>query len=234
MEPNNKVHTPIKQWAEDDRPREKMLQHGAATLSKTELLAILINHGTRSRSALELARDLLDHCGGNLHKLARLTIGEIQKIKGIGPAKAVTIKAALEIGIRKEADRLSFKKEIIKSSKQAADFLQPLLQDAGTETFMAIFLNHGSRVLDFATFSWGGIAGTVVDIRTIARKAIELGATNLLVAHNHPSGNTNPSQADKMLTQKLKEGLNTLEIKLIDHIIISDEGYFSFLDEGML
>jgi DNA repair protein RadC len=234
MDPDNKLHTSIKHWAEDDRPREKMLQHGAATLSKTELVAILINHGTRNKSAIELARDLLETCGGNLHKLARLSLGEIQKIKGLGPAKAVTIKAALELGIRKEADRLSFKKEIIKTSKQAADFLQPILQDAATETFMAIFLNNGSRVLDLSTFSWGGIAGTVVDIRTIARKAIELGATSILAAHNHPSGNTQPSQADKMLTQKLKDGLITLEIKLIDHLIISDEGYFSFADEGMI
>ncbi len=234
MENINNAHTSIKDWAEDDRPREKMLQHGAATLSKTELLAILINHGTRSRSALELARDLLNTCGGNLHRLARMSIAEIQQIKGVGPAKAVTIKAALELGIRKEADRLSFKKVIIKNCKDAVAFLQPLLQDASTETFMAIFCNSGNRVLDVSTFSWGGISGTIVDIRIIARKALELGATSIMVSHNHPSGSTKPSSADKLLTERLKKGMDLLDIKLMDHIIVSDEGYYSFAEESQL
>jgi DNA repair protein RadC len=232
MENINKPHTPIKLWAEDDRPREKMMLNGASSLSKTELLAILINHGTRSRSAMELARDLLKSCNGNLHYMARMTISDLKKVKGIGPAKAVTIRAALELGIRKEADRLAIRKTVFRNSKQIADFLQPLLQDAHTETFVAIFVNKGNRVIDTATFSHGGITGTIVDIRTIARRAIELGATGVVVSHNHPSGNLNPSEADKALTQRLKKGLQTLDICLIDHIIVSDEGYFSFNDSG--
>lgn len=232
MQNINKPHTPIKEWAEDDRPREKMMIHGAQALSKTELLAILINHGTRSRSAMELARDLLDSCGGNLHHLARMTISDIKKVKGIGSAKAVTIRAALEIGIRKEADRLSLRKTIIRNSKNIADFLQPFLQDLPTEVFFAIFVNRGNRVIDTATFSHGGITGTIVDIRTIARRALELGATGVVVSHNHPSGNLQPSNADKSLTQKLKHGLKVLDIELIDHIIVSDEGYYSLSDSG--
>jgi DNA repair protein RadC len=234
MQNINKPHTPIKEWAEDDRPREKMLLHGASALSKTELLAILINHGTRSRSAMELARDLLDACKGNFHQLARMTIADIEKIKGIGPAKAVTIRAALEIGIRKEADRLSIRKTIFRNSRQLADYLQPLLQDAPTEMFVVVFVNRGNRVIDSGTFSFGGITGTVVDVRPIARKALELGATGVVVSHNHPSGNLQPSDADKKLTQKLKLGLKVLDIDLIDHIIVSDEGYYSLSDSGEL
>jgi DNA repair protein RadC len=234
MENINKPHTPIKEWAEDDRPREKMMLNGASSLSKAELLAILINHGTRSRSALELARDLLEACGRNLNQMARMNIADFEKIKGIGPAKAVTIKAALELGIRKEADRLAFRKTIFRNSQSIADFLQPLLQDQPTEVFVAVFLNKGQRVIDTNIFSQGGITGTVVDVRTIARRALELGATGVVVSHNHPSGNLRPSNEDKHLTQKLKQGLKVLDIALIDHIIVSDEGYYSLSDTGEL
>lgn len=234
MENINKPHTPIKEWAEDDRPREKMMLNGASSLSKAELLAILINHGTRSRSALELARDLLEASGRNLNQMARMNIADFEKIKGIGPAKAVTIKAALELGIRKEADRLAFRKTIFRNSQSIADFLQPLLQDLPTEMFMAVFVNKGNRVIDSAIFSHGGITGTVVDVRTIARRALELGATGVIVSHNHPSGNLRPSNEDKHLTQKLKQGLKVLDIALIDHIIVSDEGYYSLSDTGEL
>lgn len=234
MENFNKPHTPIKDWAEDDRPREKMLLHGPAALSKTELLAILINHGTRSKSAMELARELLEACNHNFHQLARMSTSDIEKIKGLGPAKAVTIKAALELGIRKEADRLSFRKTIISTSETIVAYLQPLLQDALIEKFVAIFLNKGNRVLDSQIFSSGGITGTVVDVRDIARRALELSATSVIVSHNHPSGNLRPSDADKSLTKKIKQGLQVLDIALVDHIIVSDEGYYSFQDSGML
>ncbi len=232
MENTNNPYTPIKEWAEDDRPREKMLNNGAASLSKSELLAILINHGTRNRSAMDLARELLDSCKGNLHQMARMSIADFSKVPGIGPAKAVTIKAALELGIRKEADRIAFRKTIFRNSKNIADFLQPLLQDADTEQFIAIFVNKGNRVIDFSVFSQGGITGTVVDVRTIARRALELGATGVVVSHNHPSGNLYPSDTDKSLTKKLIQGLRVLDISLIDHIIVSDEGYYSLSDSG--
>jgi DNA repair protein RadC len=234
MEDLHKAHTPIKNWAEDDQPREKMLANGSASLSKSELLAILINHGTRSRSAIELAKDLLLACNSNLHQLAKMTLADIQKIKGIGPAKAVTIKAAIELGIRKEADRISFRKTIIRNSEDIVGFLQPIMQDAPTECCIAIFLNQGQRVIDTSIFSVGGLTGTVVDVRTIGRRAIELGATGVVVSHNHPSGNTKPSKADIKLTENLKKGLSTIEINLLDHIIISDEGYHSFADNGGL
>jgi DNA repair protein RadC len=234
MENINKPHTPIKEWAEDDRPREKMMLNGASALSKTELLAILINHGTRNRSAMELARDLLDTCKGNIQQMARMNIADFEKIKGIGPAKAVTIKAALELGIRKEADRLAFRKTVFRNSQSIADYLQPLLQDLPTEMFVAVFVNKGHRVIDSSIFSHGGITGTVVDVRTIARRALELGATGVVVSHNHPSGNLRPSNEDKHLTQKLKQGLKVLDISLIDHIIVSDEGYYSLSDTGEL
>jgi DNA repair protein RadC len=232
MENINKPHTPIKQWAEDDRPREKMLQQGASSLSKSELLAILINNGTRSRSAMELARDLLNTCNSNIHLLAKLSIADIQKVKGIGPAKAVTIKAALELGIRKETDRISMEKMIFKTSESAADYLQFRLQDKAVEVFAVIYLNKGQRLLEYQELSTGGITGTVVDVRNIARKAVELGATSVVIAHNHPSGNLHPSEQDKVLTKKIKQGLQMLDITLVDHIIISDEGYYSFQDSG--
>jgi DNA repair protein RadC len=234
MENTNNNHTPIKDWAEDDRPREKMMLNGASSLSKAELIAILINHGTRSRSALELARDLLEASGRNLNQMARMNIADFEKIKGIGPAKAVTIKAALELGIRKEADRLAFRKTIFRNSQSIADYLQPLLQDKPTEVFVAVFVNKGNRVIDSDVFSHGGITGTVVDVRTIARRALELGATGVVVSHNHPSGNLRPSNDDKHLTQKLKQGLKTLDIALIDHIIVSNEGFYSLSDSGEL
>ncbi len=234
MENINKPHTPIKDWAEDDKPREKMLLHGAASLSKSELLAILINNGTPSRSALDLARDLLDACKGNLQQLTRFSIEDYKKVKGIGPAKAVTIKAALELGIRKEADRLSFRKTIIRDSTDSVDFLQAMLQDETVEKFVAIFINKGHRVLATETFGFGGLTGTAVDVRIIARRALELGATGVIVSHNHPSGNLYPSNYDKNITKIIKDGLATLEIELIDHIIVSDEGFHSFSDSGQL
>jgi DNA repair protein RadC len=230
----HKPHTPIKEWSEDDKPREKLLTLGAASLTKSELLAILIHNGTPSRSAVDLARELIEACKGNLHNLARFSIEDFKKVKGIGPAKAVTIKAALELGIRKEADRLTFKKTIIRDSSDTADFLQRLLQDEPVEKFVVIFINKGSRVLATETFGSGGITGTVVDVRMIAKRALELGATGVIVSHNHPSGNLRPSNEDKLLTKKIKLGLSTLDIALIDHIIVSDEGYHSFADNGDL
>ena len=234
MENSNKSHTPIKNWADDDQPREKMERFGADSLSKSELLAILINHGTRRRSAVDLARDLLDLCEGNLHKLARFSIEELQKVDGIGPAKAITIKAALELGIRKEIDRIAMDKIIIRTTGEAVEFLQHRLQDSPKEQFVVIFLNKGYRVLKIETFSTGGITGTVVDVRLVAKRAVELGATTILASHNHPSGNLKPSSADKEMTKRLKQAMQILDIELMDHIIVSDEGFHSFQENGDL
>jgi len=234
MENFNKPHTPIKNWADDDKPREKMIHQGANALSKSELLAILIHHGTKNRSAVDLARDLLDKCNGNLHRLARFSIEELQQIDGIGPAKAICIKAGLELGIRKEMDRVSMEKTIIRSTVEAVEFLQHRLQDSPVEQFVVVFMNKGNRVIKTETFSSGGITGTVVDVRLIAKRAVELGATTILASHNHPSGNLKPSQADKDMTKKLKHAMNLLDIELIDHIIISDEGFHSFYDNNEL
>jgi DNA repair protein RadC len=234
MEDFNKSYTPIKNWANDDKPREKLSALGPQSLSKSELLAILINHGTKNRSAVDLARDLLDKCQGNLHKLARFSIEELQQTEGIGPAKAITIKAALELGVRKEMDRLSFEKNILNTASDAVEFLQQRLQDLPIEQFIVIFLNKGNRVLKVETFSTGGLTGTVVDVRVIAKRAIELGATSILVSHNHPSGSLKPSSADKEITKKLKQALQILDIVLVDHIIVSDEGFHSFQENGEL
>jgi DNA repair protein RadC len=233
-EKKDKIHRSIKEWADDDRPREKLAMRGADALSKSELLAILIHHGTRNKSAVAVAADLLQAADGNLNAMARMSIADMQKIEGIGFAKAVTILAALELGRRKEKDKLVFKNRIIKAGSDIVDYLQSKLEDAPHEIFYAIFLNRGMRILKEEAISFGGITGTVVDIRILAKRALELGATGVIVSHNHPSGNLRPSEQDKMLTRRLKEGLRTLDIELIDHIIVSNEGYHSFNENGDL
>lgn len=224
----------IKNWSEDDRPREKLAAKGGGNLSKSELLAILIHNGTKNKSAIAVAQGLLDLAGGNLNTLAKMSLKEMQQVEGIGFAKAVAIKAALELGNRKEEDKLVFKKQVISSSSDVVDFLQTKLQDSPHEIFYSIFLNKGMRIIATEALSLGGITGTVVDIRLLGKRALELGATNIIVSHNHPSGNLKPSDADKSLTKKLKEGLKMLDIDLTDHIIVSQEGYHSFNENGDL
>ena len=224
----------IKNWAEDDRPREKLLQKGTESLSNSELLAILINNGTKDVSAVGLAKELLSNTGNNLDKLGRLSVKEILqlKIKGIGPAKAVSIVAAFELGIRRDASNA--RKESFTSSNDVAAFLKARLQYKQQEVFAVIFLNQANKILHYEIVSEGGITGTVADPRIILKKALQYNAVNIIVSHNHPSGNLSPSKADKDLTQKLKEAAQLLELKVIDHIIISNEGYYSFADEGLM
>ena len=224
----------IKKWAEDDRPREKLLQKGTDSLSNSELLAILINNGTKNLSAVGLAKELLSNTGNNLDRLGRLSVNEILqlKIKGIGPAKAVSIVAAFELGIRRDASNA--RKESFTSSNDVAAFLKARLQYKQQEVFAVIYLNQANKILHYEIVSEGGITGTVADPRIILKKALQHNAVNIIVSHNHPSGNLSPSKADKDLTQKLKEAAQLLELKVIDHIIISNEGYFSFADEGLL
>ena len=223
----------IKNWAKDDRPREKLLSRGPTILSDSELLAILINNGNREKSALDLAQEVLRLGKNSLSELGKLSVRELMKIKGIGEAKAITITAALELGRRRQA---SFPREkmVVTSSSDVADYLQTHLRDYKHEVFAVLFLNRANKINDFKIISEGGITGTVADPRIILKKALEEDAVSLILCHNHPSGSLKPSRADEELTQKIKEAARYFDIKVLDHLIVSDDGYFSFADEGIL
>jgi len=223
----------IKQWAKDDRPREKLLYTGAENLSNSELLAILIHNGTKNKSAVELAKEVLKLGKDNLVELGKLTIKDLMKIKGIGEAKAISITAALEIGRRRQA-ATSLDKKIVSSSNDIANFLQTKLKDYQHEVFAVLFLNRANKINHFEIISEGGITGTVADPRVILKKALEENAVSLILCHNHPSGSLKPSRADEDLTRKIKEAAGYLDIKVLDHIIVGDDGYYSFADEGLL
>jgi DNA repair protein RadC len=223
----------ITDWAVEDRPREKLIQKGTASLSDAELLAILINSGTKDKSAVDLGRELLGFANNNLNTLGKLTISDLKKLHGIGPARAVTIAAALELGRRR---KLAEAQDVpqIKSSKDVADIFQPLLSDLLHEEFWILFLNRSNKVINKMKLSQGGISGTVTDVRIVMKKAIEYLASGIIVCHNHPSGNLNPSESDSKITQKIKDAGNLMDIQLLDHLIISDKDYYSFADNGML
>ena len=223
----------IKHWAKDDRPREKLLSKGPATLSNSELLAILIATGSGKKSALDLAQDALRLGKDNLNELGKVSIAELMKIKGIGEAKAITIAAAMELGRRRQA-MASLEKPVVSSSSDVATFLQPTLRDYKHEVFAVVFLNRANKINDFKIISEGGITGTVADPRIILRTALEKDAVSLILCHNHPSGSLKPSRADEELTQKIKEAAKYFDIKVLDHLIVSDDGYYSFADEGIL
>lgn len=223
----------IKNWAKDDRPREKLISKTALALSDSELLAILLNSGNNEKTAVDLARELLQLGKNNLNELGKLSIKEFMKIKGIGEAKAVTIAAALELGRRRQSANF-LGKAIVKDSKDIANYLQILLKDYTQEVFAVVFLNRANKINHFEIVSEGGITGTVADPRVILRKALEENATSIILCHNHPSGNLKPSRADEEMTQKIKEAARFLDIKVMDHVIVSEEGYFSFSDEGYL
>jgi DNA repair protein RadC len=233
MENVNKPSTSIKNWAIDDRPREKLLAKGAATLSNSELIAILLNNGSRNKSAVELAREILKLGGDNLNELGKLSLNDFKQVKGIGQAKSIIIAAALELGRRRQAS-VSLEKTVVRSSRDIAQYLQTTLKDYNYEVFAVVFLNRANKVNHFEIISKGGITGTVADPRIILKKALEEDATSIVLCHNHPSGNLQPSRADEELTKKIKEAANFLDIKVIDHIIVSEEGFYSFADEGIL
>lgn len=233
MENFQKAHTPIKQWANDDRPREKMMKHGADTLSSAELLAILMNNGTKNKSAIDLARELLQLADNRISRLAKMSLNDLQKIKGIGPAKALSIKAALQMGILLEKEGFD-DKDVMRSSKDIAQYLRKKLQHEPREIFVAVFLNRSNKVLGVETISTGGITGTVVDPRIILRRAIEVQACSIVLSHNHPSGSLRPSEADKRLTAKIKAAASLVDMEVLDHLIVSDQGYYSFADSGEL
>jgi DNA repair protein RadC len=222
----------IKHWAIDDRPREKLLSKNPASLSDSELLAILINKGYRDKNALELAREILQLGKNNLNELGRMPVKKIMKIRGIGMAKAITIAAALELGRRRQAN-LALLKPIIKSSTDMANYLVPLLRDYRYEVFGVVFLNRANAIINFEIISEGGITGTVADPRIILKKALQEDAVSIILCHNHPSGNLQPSKQDIELTAKIREAGKFLDINVIDHIIVSENGYFSLADAGL-
>lgn len=223
----------IKNWAEGDRPREKLLQKGREFLSNAELLAILIGSGSRNESAVELCQKILGRAGNNLNELGRLTVKDLMGNKGIGEAKALTIVAALELGRRRRAEEALEKKKI-SSSSSVFELMQPVIGELPHEEFHVIYLNNSNKVIDRYPLSKGGITGTLVDVRLAFKQALHLGATATILVHNHPSGNLNPSAADKQLTQKFKTAGESLDIKVLDHIIITEKSYYSFADEGLL
>ena len=224
---------PIREWALDDKPREKLIQNGSALLSNAELLAILIGSGSQENSAVALSKIILDSTGQRLSALGKYSLEQLCQFKGIGKAKAVTIMAALEISRRCNGEEHRAQ-TTIKDSEAAYRVLAPKLSDLPHEEFWILYLNNANRVILAAQLSKGGITGTLVDVRLVLRKALEIGAVALILAHNHPSGNLQPSNADKQLTQKLKEAVNVFDIKILDHLIITQQHYFSFADQNVV
>ncbi|NKI33248.1 RadC family protein [Croceivirga thetidis] len=223
----------IKNWANDDRPREKLLHKGRAVLSDAELIAILIGSGNRDESAVQLSKRILASVGNNLNELGKLSINQLMKFKGIGEAKAIGIAAALEVGRRRRGEEIANVKKI-SSSRDAFELLQPILGELPHEEFWIIYLNNSNKILFKEQLSKGGITGTLVDVRLVMKQALEHGAVGLILAHNHPSSALKPSQADKQLTHKLKTAAEVLDIKVLDHLIITQKAYFSFADEGII
>jgi DNA repair protein RadC len=233
MKRRQEQNCPILTWAKDDRPREKLRLKGVEILSDAELLAILLHHGTRDKTAVDLARELLKLSKHNLKELGRMSMKEIMKVKGIGEAKAVTILAALELGRRREAGE-NLDKPVVSGSNAVARYLQTLFSDYDHEVFAVLFLNRANKINHFEIVSTGGMSGTVADPRMIMRKALEEKAVSIILCHNHPSGSLKPSLADRELTLKIREAAKYFDIMVLDHIIVSNEGFFSFADEGIL
>ncbi|MGV6845620.1 MAG: RadC family protein [Lutibacter sp.] len=223
----------IKNWDLDDRPREKLIKKGCDSLSNSELIAILIGSGSKNESAVSLAKRILIAYQSDLSKLSKIPLQELTQFKGIGTAKAVTLMAALELSKRKQLQQNEVIKRIT-SSKNVFQIMKPILGELPHEEFWILFLNNANNIIETYKQSQGGITGTVVDIRLIFKKAVQLHSVGLIICHNHPSGKLNPSIADKQLTEKINNAAKILDIKLLDHIIITENDYFSFADEGLL
>lgn len=232
METNLKIKG-LKRWHPTDRPREKMLLHGKETLTNAELLAILLGSGSKNYSVIQVAQEILAHNEYNLHQLGKMNIQELQKFKGIGQIKAISLVAALELGKRRHQSK-SLDRPKITTSKDAYKLLLYNLEDLRTESFRILLLNRCNRVIKTVFISSGGIAGTVVDPKVVFKSAIDHEASSIILSHNHPSGNLKPSPEDIKLTRKMKLSGELLSISILDHIIISERGYFSFADESML
>jgi len=226
------MYTPINQWAEDDRPREKFLLKGKSSLSDSELLAILIGSGSRNESAVQLCQRILFSVDNNLNQLGKLSIQKLTEFKGIGEAKAITIAAALELGRRRRSEE-AITLDKITSSKVVFEIMQPIIGELPHEEFWVLYLNNSNKVIHKSQLSKGGITGTVVDSRIIFKTALEYNATSLILTHNHPSGKLLASDADKEVTKKLKLAGQQMDIFVLDHIIITENGYYSFNDNGV-
>lgn len=223
----------IKNWADDDKPREKLVHKGRSVLSDAELIAILIGSGNKSESAVELSKRILASVNHNLNELGKLSINQLQHFKGIGEAKAVSIAAALEVGRRRRGDDAE-KIYRITSSKDAFELLYPLMGELEHEEFWIVYLNNSNKIIHKSQLSKGGITGTLVDVRLVMKQALEFGAVGIILAHNHPSGTIKPSAADKQITQKLQKAGEALDIKVLDHLILTQHNYLSFADKGIL
>lgn len=223
----------INQWAAEDRPREKMILKGAEALSDAELLAILIGSGNTEESAVSLMQRTLACCNNDLNQLGKWEVRDFSRFKGLGPAKSITIMAALELGKRRKRQEFS-ERAVVRSSKDIYEIFHPLLCDLATEEFWVLLLNQSSRVIDKVRISRGGIDQTTADVRSILREALLQRATQISLIHNHPSGNPRPSTDDRQLTQLIQKGAQTMNIHVIDHVIITDGSYYSFNDEGLL
>lgn len=223
----------IRYWAEGDRPREKLLLKGKASLSDAELMAILLGSGTKNESAVDLSRRILASIDHNLIELSKMTVSELLKFKGIGEAKAISIVAALELGRRRRGAEV-VKRKTITSSHEAFELLQPYLGDLHYEQFVVVLLNRANHVLKVVNVSDGGMAGTVVDPKKIFRMALDGNASSIIMGHNHPSGNCKPSSEDMALTRKLRKAGAVLDINVYDHLIVGAENYYSFSDEGTM
>lgn len=223
----------INQWAEEDRPREKMMQKGAEALSDAELLAILIGSGNTEETAVALMQRVLAACGNDLSRLGKWEVRDFSRFKGLGPAKSITIMAALELGKRRKLQERP-ERASIRSSIDIYELFHPLLCDLPTEEFWVLLLNQAAKVIDKVRISRGGIDQTTADVRTILREALLQRAVQIALIHNHPSGNPSPSRADRNLTDLVKKAAQTMNIRLIDHLIVTDGKYYSFCDEGEL
>lgn len=223
----------IKNWSQDDQPREKLRDKGKAALSDAELVAILIGSGNREESAVKLCQRILASVDNNLSELGKLSIKQLMEFKGIGEAKAITIVAALELGRRRRGEEALNKKKIT-SSTSVFELMQPIIGELPHEEFWIVYLNNSNKVIQKHQLSKGGITGTMVDVRLVLKTALEVGATGIILAHNHPSGTLKPSEADKQLTTKLSVAAKSLDIKILDHLIITEKAYFSFANENIL
>lgn len=223
----------IKAWAEEDRPREKLVLKGKAALSDAELIAVLIGSGSRAESAVELSKRILNSIENNLNRLGKLSVSDLLKFKGIGDAKAISIITALELGRRRRLEEALVVPKIT-SSKAVYEIMQPIIGELQHEEFWIIYLNNSNKVLFKEQSSKGGLTGTLVDVRMVFKKALDLFATAVILCHNHPSGKLQPSIADKSITVKIKLAGDTLDIKVLDHIIITENAYFSFADESLM
>lgn len=223
----------IKAWAEEDRPREKLRLKGKHSLSDAELLAILLGSGSREETAVGLAKRLLSGADNNLVELGKVSLAELMTYKGIGEAKAITIAAAMELGRRRQLSQIRERPQV-RSSRDAFQGIAPILVDLSHEEFWILLLNRANRIIGRERISHGGVSGTVVDAKIVFRKAIEYTASSVILCHNHPSGNLQPSQADVELTNKLHQAGRTLDIIVLDHLVVADAGYYSFADEGLI